>query len=93
MERNYQFRERMMVVHKKNRRDYDRKKADNQIEIDSTWTITIPRDYDRVIEKSCRDLEDYFFTSMKVSLKVLKKSEISCDDNSKKIIYSKSVYK
>lgn len=75
MERNYQFRERMMVVHKKNRRDYDRKKADNQIEIDSTWTITIPRDYDRVTEKSCRDLEDYFFTSMGVSVRVMFEDE------------------
>ena len=75
MERNYQFRERMMVVHKKNRRDLDRKKADNQIEIDSTWTITIPRDYDRVIEKSCRDLEDYFFTSMGVSVRVMFEDE------------------
>ncbi len=75
MERNYQFRERMMVVHKKNRRDYDRKKADNQIEIDSTWTITISRDYDRVIEKSCRDLEDYFFTSMGVSVRVMFEDE------------------
>lgn len=75
MERNYQFRERMMVVHKKDRRDPDRKKAENEIEIDSSWTITIPRDYDRVTEKSCRDLEDYFFTSMGVSVRVMFEDE------------------
>ena len=75
MERNYQFRERMMVVHKKNRRDYDRKKAENEIEIDSSWTITIPRDYDKLTEKSCRDLEDYFFTSMGVSVRVMFEDE------------------
>ena len=61
---NYQFRERMAIVHTPNRRDMDKKPLSDQIEFDSSWTITIPRDSDVVLRNACRDLEDYFFASM-----------------------------
>ena len=57
-ELNYQFRQRMAIVHTPNRRDPAKKPTANQIEIDSTWTITIPRDADVVLKNACRDLED-----------------------------------
>jgi len=69
-ELNYQFRQEMAQVHKPDRRAPDKKVSDGQIEIDRTWTITVPRDADAVMMNAARDLEDYFFTSMGVSVKV-----------------------
>lgn len=74
-ELNYQFRQEMSQVHKPNLRDFEKKPAANQIEIDSSWTVTIPRDSDAVIKNAARDLEDYFFTSMGVSVKVAYEDE------------------
>ena len=76
-ELNYQFRQRMAIVHTPNRRDPAKKPTANQIEIDSSWTITIPRDADIVLKNACRDLEDYFFTSMGVSPRVMFDDEAS----------------
>lgn len=76
MERNYQFRERMMEVHRPHRRDKSIVKKDDQVEIDLEWVITIPREYDDVLMKACRDLEDYFFVSMDVSLQVAYEDEV-----------------
>ena len=83
-ELNYQFRQRMAIVHIPNRRDPAKKPTENQIEIDSTWTITIPRDADVVLKNACRDLEDYFFTSMGVSPRVMFEDEAS----GKQIVYT-----
>lgn len=65
-ERNYQFRERMSVVHKPARRMDWAEKGPDQIEIDSSWTIWIGSADDKVIYNAARDLEDYFAVSMGV---------------------------
>ena len=83
---NYQFRERMSEVHKPNRRDFSKKLCDGQIEIDDSWSITIPDNADIVIKNAARDLEDYFFVSMGISLKV---STSSKEISKKRIVYSK----
>ena len=82
---NYQFRERMTEVHKPNRRDFSKTLCDAQIEIDDSWTIIIQDDADKVIKNAARDLEDYFFVSMGISLKVLTSSK---EILKKRIVYS-----
>lgn len=65
-ELQYAFRERMLEVHKKNRR-VDRPLENGQIEITADWCIVVPRE-DAYLARVGRDLEDYFFTSMNVEV-------------------------
>lgn len=69
-EKNYDFRKRMLEVHRPNRRRYELDPKSNEIAIDGSWSIVVPRDADIVIYNAARDLEDYLFTSMGIALKV-----------------------
>ena len=73
---NYDFRKRFSVVHSPNRRDEEKKCPEGFVEVTDEWYITIPDDADTVMTNAARDLEDYFFTSMKISLKLVKENEI-----------------
>ena len=83
---NYQFRQRFSIVHQPNRRDYEKKAAENQTEVDGSWCITVPVDADVVLMNAARDLEDYFFTSMGISLRLVREDEK--DIPKKRIVYS-----
>ena len=83
---NYQFRQRFSVVHDPNRRDIKKKCPDGMIEVDTDWCIVLPKDADTVMVNAARDLEDYFFTSMKISLKLLYAGED--EKTSHKITYA-----
>ena len=72
----YQFRKAMVQIHKPDRRDYKKVLSGNQICIDSSWAITVPRNADAVIMNAVRDLEDYFFISMGESLRVAYEDEV-----------------
>ena len=72
---NYQFRESMAQTHNPDRRDYNKVIGGDQIIVDSSWTITIPRNADAVLMNAARDLEDFFFTSMGESLRVVYEDE------------------
>lgn len=67
---NYQFRERLSRVHQPGRRDTDLTPHENELEITDRFTILIPENADDVLKNAARDLEDYFFTSMGISLRV-----------------------
>ena len=84
-ERNYQFRERMAVVHRTDRRDFDKKCPNGFVEVSGDWCITIPKDADIVMTNAARDLEDYFFTSMGISIRLL--FDFESENYSKKIVY------
>ncbi len=68
MERNYQFRERMLEIHKKGRRMPFAVCSENQVEVSDGWAVVIPENADRVLYNAARDLIDYFFVSMGVTL-------------------------
>ena len=55
-ELNYQFRQRMLEVHKKNRR-IEKPLGKGQIAITSAWKICVPADNDFLVRVG-RDLED-----------------------------------
>lgn len=67
-ERNYQFRERMLEVHRPNRRMSWVTKKEGQTEITADWTIYIGDTADPVVYNAARDLEDYFAVSMGLCL-------------------------
>lgn len=67
-ELRYEFRKRMLEVHKKNRRT-DKPLGAGQIEITEDWRICVPTD-DEFLVRVGRDLEDYFFVSMNVEVHV-----------------------
>lgn len=69
-ELNYQFRRNLAEVHKPNRRDIEKNVSYSQVEIDSSWVITVPRNCDVVMMNAARDLEDYFFVSMDICVNV-----------------------
>ena len=80
-ELNYQFRQRMLEVHKKDRRA-EKPLGDGQIEITSEWSISVPSDSDFLIRIG-RDLEDYFSTSMNIDVNLTASAVPR-----KKIVYS-----
>ncbi len=77
MERNYEFRKRLSVVHKSGRRDPAVTLALGEVEITSRFAITVPEDADSVLLHAARDLEDYFFTSMGVSVALRREGELA----------------
>ena len=68
---NYEFRKRYSVVHKPNRRDTEKKCPENFVEVDGSWCVVVPKECDAVLMNGARDLVDYFFTSMNVSLRLI----------------------
>ena len=83
---NYEFRQRFSIVHRNDRRDMEKKCPSGFVEVDRSWIITIPDNADVVMMNAARDLEDYFFTSMKVSLKLVRECEAK--GAVKKIVYA-----
>jgi len=75
MEINYQFRQRLSVVHEPRRRAPLASLKAGEIEIGSDWLITVPRDADAVLMNAARDLVDYFFVSMELSLHLIRDDE------------------
>ncbi len=78
MEINYQFRQRYSIVHTPCRRDSSTVKKENEIEIGADWLITVPRDADVVLMNAARDLVDYFYVSMGLSLHLIRNDEYKC---------------
>lgn len=69
-ERNYQFRKRLLQIHKPNRRMEYAVCGAGQIEVTDEWSIWIPHTEDRVLYNAARDLLDYFAVSMGLSLRL-----------------------
>jgi len=67
-ERNYEFRRRIAVVHRPNRRDQTIKPSPEEVLIEDGWSIVIPTNTPDVVLNVGKDLQDYLFTSMNVSV-------------------------
>ncbi len=68
-EKNYEFRKEMLEIHRPARR-VEKSLKGSEIGIDEKWTIVIPRESDAVLYYAARDLEDYFFISMNIPIKI-----------------------
>ena len=68
MEINYEFRNRMNQYHLPNRRNPTAIPAEDEIVIDSSWQIRIPKTAGKILRNSAKDLQDYFEVSMGISV-------------------------
>lgn len=84
-ERSYQFRERMLEVHKAGRRMPFARPKDGQTEITDDWCVYIPTTDDRVLYNAARDMVDYFAVSMGVYVRL----QAGGDIPEKAIVYQK----
>ncbi len=70
-ELNYDFLKRMQVIHKPARRDSSAVLKSGEVELDSSWSIVIPESAGKVMRHAAGDFQDYLFTSMNVSVKLV----------------------
>ena len=83
---NYEFRKRYSVVHKPNRRDSEKACPKGYVEVDASWCVSVPDNADAVMMNAARDLVDYFFVSMNISLQLVREDEAG--EYEKKIVYA-----
>jgi len=67
-ERNYEFRRRLNVVHRPDRRQADLAPQSHEVVLEDGWQIVIPPDASGYLIQVAQDLQDYLFTSMNVSV-------------------------
>ncbi|MBQ4526458.1 MAG: hypothetical protein II998_00135 [Clostridia bacterium] len=66
-EEKYDFKKRMLSVHKSGVRDMNLTSENGEYEIKNGFSIILPKDYSDVVLTASKDFQDYLFTSMKVS--------------------------
>ena len=66
MEQNYDFRKELMQWHRPNLR-CDYAPGADEVSLDDTFTIVIPKDSGEVLVTAAQDFQDYLFTSMDCS--------------------------
>ncbi len=76
-EHAYEFRKDLNCVHKKDRRDFSIKSAGNELAVENGWEILIDSTASELVETTAKDLQDYFFTSMKISVMLKKVANIA----------------
>ena len=69
-ERNYDFRNRIDVVHLPGLNDSEVACQSNEVAIDSSWRIVVPAGADEAVKETGRDLADYFASSMGIYVHV-----------------------
>ena len=74
-EKRYEFRKRLLNIHRKGLRDININPAGNELLIKNGVSIVIPENYTQVIFTAARDLSDYLFESMNISAMVTKTSQ------------------
>ncbi len=77
MERNYDFRKRLEVVHKPNRRDPAIHADASELEISEDWRIVIDEAAGPLLVNTAKDMQDYFFTSMNLSVRLARTQNVA----------------
>lgn len=70
MEKNYDFRKRLAVVHRPDMIDKTQTVKPNEISLDSSWIIVLNADADALARRAATDMQDYMLTSMNISLQI-----------------------
>ena len=78
IERNYDFRHRMDIVHHPETRDPEAKPQSGEIIIDDSWCIVAAADADYRIINTAIDLQDYFRVAMQIPLTVKNAADTKC---------------
>jgi hypothetical protein len=69
-ERNYQFRQKLNIVHKPDRRDYALTPEQDEIAVAEGWSIVVDAAASDYMKSLAKDLQDYLLVSMDVSVYV-----------------------
>ncbi len=75
-EKNYEFRKRMLEIHKKGIRDVSLTLDEKEFEIKNGMSVVIDKNASVVIETAAKDFIDYLYTSMDISV-ILKKGTVA----------------
>ncbi|MDD5728875.1 MAG: hypothetical protein PHV59_09945 [Victivallales bacterium] len=76
-ERTYEFRKNLNRVHQQDRRDFSVTAADNELIVENGWKILIDAAASGMVETAAKDLQDYFFDSMNVSVMLCRAEDIA----------------
>ena len=74
-EKNYHFRKFLDEIHAENLRDFDKKAKEDEVVLDSSWSIVIGENASSFTVNTARDFADYLFVSMEESIRIAKKAE------------------
>lgn len=77
MERNYEFRKRLEIVHQPDLRQENVVLEPDELLIDDDWTILIGSRAPQLVINVAKDLQDYLFTSMNVSVLIKRTEELA----------------
>ena len=88
IEKNYQFRQRLNQVHVPNRRNVNAAPMAGEWMIENGWRIIINASASTLTVNTARDLQDYLFTSMQISVLVIKTGNLAkaCKDQRSAVI-------
>lgn len=75
-EKNYEFRKRLLNIHKKNIKDLSITAKDFEFEIRNGFTLILPEKYGDVTLTAAKDFVDYLFVSMEISAMISKNEPI-----------------
>ena len=76
-EQSYEFRRRLNQVHAGNRRNPALKPAKTEIALDAGWRIAVAATASDFMLRLTADLQDYFLTSMQLSLTIAREAELA----------------
>ncbi|MFA6715432.1 MAG: hypothetical protein WC082_05295 [Victivallales bacterium] len=76
-ERPYEFRKDLNQVHRKGRRDFSVIASDNELTVENGWKILIDAAASELLETTAKDLQDYFFAGMNISVMLCKVADIA----------------
>ena len=63
-ERSFEFRKRLNVVHRPDRRDFGLQPAEGEAALEDGWRIVVADSVSEFLIDTAKDLQDYLFTSM-----------------------------
>ncbi len=76
-ERNYEFKNKLMQIHKKDIRNYDLEPLENEFVIEDNFKIILPKNADIVIRTAVNDFIDYLSVSMDICAGIAKTAQDS----------------
>ncbi len=73
IEKNYEFRNRMRVLHRSDLRDDTVVAAADELQLENGWQLVLPSNCGEVATVAAQDFQEYLFTSMQTSVLLTKK--------------------
>jgi hypothetical protein len=86
IERNYQFRERLLQIHKPDRGNWQILPTEEQVLVDDSWEICISREAQRVVHTAAKDMQDYLDVTMGISVRLRRCDNIAAMAEKEKTI-------